>query len=169
MPRPQEKFQLITESRDEYQALESFLAKLDPQQRTEPSILGEWSVKDVLAHLYEWQQMFFGWYETGLRGETPLTPAEGFKWNQLPALNRKIYEKHRETPLDQAMEFLRESHQKMMTLIESLSHEEIFTPGYFPWTKTGSLMSYIRANAGNHYRWARTGMRKGLKKKQQGV
>ena len=169
MPKPKDKPQLLAESLDEYQALESFLEKLDLQQRAEPGMLGEWSAKDVLAHLYEWQQMFFGWYETGLRGDTPVTPAEGFKWNQLPALNRKIYDKYHEIPFDQAMELLRESHQKMMALIVSLSHEQIFSPGYFPWTKASSLMSYIRPNTGNHYRWARTGMRKGLKKKQQGA
>lgn len=165
MPRLQDKIQLRKESQEEYDALDAFLAKLDPQQMTEPGMLGEWSVKDVLAHLYEWQQMFFRWYGTGLRGETPVTPAEGFKWNQLPALNQQIYEKYREIPLDQAMELFRESHQKMMALIESLSHEQIFTPGFFPWTKASPLVSYIHPNTGSHYRWARTGLRKGFKKK----
>jgi hypothetical protein len=43
--------------------------------------LGQWSVKDTLAHLYEWKQMFFTWYESGLRGENPVLPAPGYKRN----------------------------------------------------------------------------------------
>jgi hypothetical protein len=168
MPRPVNKSQLLSESRDEYRLLEEFLANLDPQKMTQPGALGEWSVKDVLAHLYEWQQMFFRWHETALQGETPFIPAKGFKWNQLPALNRQIYEQYRDYPLDKVMDLFKGSHQKMLLFIESLSDEQIFTPGYFPWTKTGTLMSFIRPNTGSHYRWARAGMRKGLRKKQQG-
>jgi hypothetical protein len=66
------------------------------------------------------------------------------------------------------MELFKGSHQKMLLFIESLSDKQIFTPGYFPWTKTGTLMSFIRANTGSHYRWAHACMRKGLRKKQNG-
>jgi len=99
MPRPQTKAQLLTESQQEYDALEKFLAALTPEQMIQPGALGEWSPKDVLVHLYEWQQMLFRWYEAGQRGETPPIPAEGFKWSQLPALNQQIYEQYKNWPL----------------------------------------------------------------------
>jgi hypothetical protein len=67
MPRPHTKTQLITETQQEYDALESFLAALTPEQLVQPEALGEWSPKDVLAHLYEWQQMFLRWARTGMR------------------------------------------------------------------------------------------------------
>ena len=76
MPRPQTKAQILTESEKEHIALEKFLAALAPEQMTEPGMLGEWSVKDVLAHLYEWEQMVLGWLITTERGETPAVPAE---------------------------------------------------------------------------------------------
>jgi hypothetical protein len=49
----------------------------------QPGIVGEWSAKDVLAHLTEWEQMVLGWYHAGLAGETPALPAPGFKWSEL--------------------------------------------------------------------------------------
>ena len=55
MSRPQTKAQLLAESQQEYDALESFLAALTSEQMVQPGALGEWSPKDVLAHLYEWQ------------------------------------------------------------------------------------------------------------------
>jgi hypothetical protein len=69
----------------------------------EPGIVGEWSVKDVLAHLYEWEQMVLRWLAAGKRGETPEVPAEGYKWNQLPALNEEIWLKYKDLPLDEIL------------------------------------------------------------------
>lgn len=28
-----------------------------------PGVVGDWPVKDVLAHLVAWEQMCLGWYE----------------------------------------------------------------------------------------------------------
>jgi len=165
MPRPLTKDQLIAETEAEYAALEKFLAALTPQQMVEPGALGEWSVKDVLAHLYEWQRMFFAWYEAGLRGETPPMPAEGYKWNQLPALNHAIYLRHRDLPLDEALRLFRGSHQKTLALVRDLSPEELTQPGLYPWQGKHALIGFITSNCGSHYRWARTAMRKSLRAK----
>jgi hypothetical protein len=128
-----------------------------------PGALGAWSVKDVLAHLYEWQQMFFRWYEAGLRGEKPAIPAEGYKWSQLPALNRWIYERYQDLPLEEARRLLQESHLRTVAFIEGLPEEQLNTPGLYPWMNKNTLGAYLRANAGSHYRWARTELRKAIK------
>ena len=85
MSRPLNKAQLNAVIQKEYAALEKFLAPLTSEQLAFTAMSGAWAVKDILAHLYAWQQMLFNWYETGLRGETPAVPAPGYKWNQLPA------------------------------------------------------------------------------------
>jgi len=56
----------------------------------EPGVVGEWSVKEVLAHLVEWEQMVVGWYRVGHGGEVPELPAPGYKWNQTPPLNQML-------------------------------------------------------------------------------
>jgi hypothetical protein len=63
--------------------------------------------------------MFFHWYEAGRRGETPHTPAEGFKWSQLPALNQQIYEQYKNWPLEKVFEAFRASHRRAVELIQS--------------------------------------------------
>lgn len=166
MPTPITQQQLLAESQAEYQALEKLLSALTPAQMVQPGTLGDWSVKDVLAHLYEWQQMFFGWYEAGLRGETPATPGRGYKWNQLPALNQEIFLAYRDTPLDDVLAKFRASHQRTLQLIETLAGGDLFTPSRFAWTGKHSLATFISANTGSHYNWARTGLRKGLKKER---
>ena len=163
MPRPQTKSDLMAEAQTEYESLKNFLETVPAEKMVAPGALGEWSVKDVLAHLIEWQRMFFVWYETGLRGENPVVPAAGYNWGKLPALNQKIFETYCDIPLTEIINNFHAEHRKTIDLVESLTEEELFTRGLFPWMRNNHLGAYIVANTGSHYRWARTEMRKNLK------
>ncbi len=166
MPRPTTKTAILSESRKEYAALEQLLATLLPEEMAQPGLVGEWSVKDVLAHLTEWTQMVLGWYAAGLRGETPALPAPGYKWNQLPALNQHIYEKYRDEALADVLQGFHTTHRQIMALVESLSEEELFTPGRYDWARANALASYIVSCTSSHYNWARTELRKGLRARE---
>ena len=165
MPRPASKLDLLAAIEKEQGALEMLLETLTPEQMTEPGIVGEWSVKDVLAHLIEWEQMCLGWHAAGLRGETPQLPAPGFKWNQTPQLNQQIYEKHRERPLDEVLEQFQASHREILEVIQGLSNEKLFTTGHFAWTKKNTLGTYMVSATSSHYLWARKEIRKGFRAK----
>lgn len=164
MPKPTTRQQLLAQSQAEFDALEKLLVSFDPAACEQPGVMGDWSVKDVLAHLHEWQQMFFGWYQAGLRGETPPLPGRGYKWNQLAALNHEIYLAYRDSPLDEVVGKWRTSHRQMLDLVQSLPEEDLFTPARFAWTGKHNLAGFISANTGDHYRWAREGLRKALKR-----
>lgn len=163
MPRPTTKNQLLLEIEKERNALEEFLSLLTPDQMIQPGALGPWSVKDVLAHLTEWEQMFLAWYKAGLRGQTPEKPAPGYKWSQLPQLNQQIYEKHRDRSLQYVQKQFRSSYRQILKAIRGISEEDLFTPGRFLWTEKHPIVAYIIPNTSSHYRWARTELRKGMK------
>jgi hypothetical protein len=163
MPRPTSKTDLLQAIEKERGALEAQLEILIPEQMTVPGIVGEWSVKDVLAHLIEWEQMVLGWHAAGLRGETPELPAPGFKWNQTPALNQHIYEKHRDRHLDDVLAQFQASHKEILGVIQNLSNDELFTAGRFAWTKKNTLGTYFVSATSSHYLWARKEIRKGLR------
>lgn len=163
MPKPTTKQALLEETKTERAALEKLLATLTPHQMTQPGVMGEWSVKDVLAHLIEWEQMFLGWYAAGMRGEKPPTPAEGYNWGQLPALNKAIYKKHRERSLEDVFQQFQASYQQTLALVESLPGDDLFVRGLYSWMNQNNLAAYIHANGGAHYKWARDGIRKGLR------
>lgn len=165
MPRPHTKSLVLSESQKERQALDKFLSTLSPGQMTEPGMLGKWSVKDVLAHLYEWEQMLLGWLAATERGEVPAVPAEGYKWSQLPALNEEIRGKHSSRSLDKVLEMYRGSYKQIMETIESYPEDVLFTPGLHPWMNKNTLAAYFVSATASHYRWARKEMKKGLKAK----
>lgn len=154
MARPLNKTQLLSAIQKEYGALEKFLAPLTPEQLAYCPAPGAWAVKDILAHLYEWQQMLFNWYATGLRGETPAVPAPGYKWSQLPALNHSIYEKYCAVPPTEALALLRQSHQQMVEFIQGLSEIDLTTPGLFTWMNQNTLLAYCNSTTAAHYVWA---------------
>jgi hypothetical protein len=165
MPRSFTKAQLLDNARFEHAALERLLEKLSPDDMVHPGILGDWSVKDILAHLIEWEQMALGWVETGLSEKTPAIPAQGFKWNQLPALNQHIYEKHRDRPLVEILEQFHSSYQQILASIEGFSEESLFTRGYYAWAGNNALAAYFNSATASHYLWARKEIQKGLKVK----
>ncbi|MGZ9166823.1 MAG: DinB family protein [Anaerolineales bacterium] len=163
MPRPTTKNQLLQAIEIERKALEELLSELSPAQMTQPGLVGEWSAKDVLAHLIEWEHMVLSWHSAGLKGKVPVTPAEGFNWAQLPQLNQQIYEKHCDRPLADIQKEFKSSFKKILSTIQGLSEEDLFTHGRYAWTKNNTLGAYFISSTSSHYHWARTTMKKGLK------
>lgn len=146
-------------------ALDETLAMLTTRQMTQAGITrGGWSAKDVLAHLVEWQQMNFDWYEAGLRGEKPAMPAPGYTLRELPRLNEMIYRKHHHRPLRAVLSDYRSYHDRMVALIESLSDDDLVTLSRFSWTgPSWTLSDYLRASTAAHYLWARKRIRRWLR------
>jgi hypothetical protein len=164
MPRPTSKQELLLAIEKKRSALEALLEPLSPEQMTAPGVVGDWSVKDVLAHPVEWEQMCLFWYRAGLQDRSPEMPAPGFKWNQTPALNQMIYEKHRHRSLDDVRARFDASNQEILGVIQDLSNEELFTAGRFAWTKKNTMGTYFVSATSSHYLWARKEVRKGLKR-----
>jgi hypothetical protein len=167
MPRAATKKQLLEDIETEGKALEGLLDGLSPAQMTQPGVVGEWSVKDVLAHLLEWQCMVLKWHAACLQDKVVPIPAEGLNWAQIPLLNQRIYETYCDTPLADIQKQFKATHKKMLNTIEGLSDEELFTRGRYAWTKNNTLGTYFVSCTSSHYNWARTNIRKGLKAKQK--
>jgi hypothetical protein len=121
--------------------------------------MDHWSVKDILAHLVDWEQRLILWYQAGLRGENPETPAPGMTWRDLPKLNQQGYERHKDQPLDQVLEEFENSYRQVLSLVESMSEEEIFTEDVYAWTGNSPLLTWIAANTYKHYNWAKRQIR----------
>lgn len=156
------KQELLTEIHLERTALDDTLARLTSRQMTRAGVTrGGWSVKDVLAHLVEWQRMNLDWYAAGLRGETPAMPAPGFTLRELPRLNEMIYRKHHRRSLQAVLQDYRSYHERVVALVEALPDIDLVTLGRFSWTgPSWTLSDYLRASTAAHYLWARTRIRR---------
>ena len=156
------KIELLSEIQRERRALDDVLALMPARHMTRAGVTrGGWSVKDVLAHLVEWQQMNLDWYAAGLRGEKPAMPAPGFTLRELPRLNQMIYRKNHRRSLQAVVRDYRSYHERLVTLIESLSDADLVTLNRFSWTgPSWTLSDYLRASTAAHYLWARSRIRR---------
>lgn len=167
MPRVTNKQQLLDDASLSLSKLNTFLETLTPQEWEMEGIVGKWSVKDVLAHLAEWHQMVLGWYQAGLRGETPSVPAPGYTWRTLPDLNHSIYEKHHLRPLQEVRNWFLTSDQECITTVKSISEEDLFIRGLYPWMNNNALAAYFSANLSSHYTWALKEIKRGINQKRK--
>jgi len=164
MPRPTNKTQLLNAMQKEHDALEKMIADLTHEQRNRSSTdIESWTFKDVMVHITAWEQMVLGWYQAGVRGETPHLPAPGFNWKQMPALNAQIYEEGRERPFSTILENFQASFEEIKAVIESVDEAEMFTPEQYAWTNKNNMATYFISCTSSHYVWAKKEIRKLLR------
>lgn len=169
MQSPTTKTGLLATIQTDYQALLDLVQRFSPVEQQTSGVNGEWAIKDLLTHLTAWEELFLGWYRAGARGETPATPAPGhtWGWKSLGELNQRIFLQHQgESPIA-AAKALAASHEQVVALIQTLSEEELFTPGRYSWLGKATLEASIRANTYNHYRWATKLIRQWEKEKMK--
>jgi hypothetical protein len=139
-----------------------FLTELSRAELLWPGPNG-WSAKDYVAHLSEWEQMLLQWYAASAGGGSPAVPAEGFTWAAMDQLNERIYEQHRDDPLERVMASWRESSRRFAEFVRTRSDEELFDVGRLPWTGEDDLATYVFECGANHYRWAAEEIRLAVK------
>jgi len=149
------KKDLIESIEREHQILVDLVRSIPESRYREAGVWGvDWNIKDLLAHLTEWEQMFLTWFREGRDGKRPALPAKGYKWNQTPALNRAIWDKHRRRSVAEVLANFETSYQEIFSLAQELSEKELLTPGNFTWTGKNPLTTYLGANTTSHYRTA---------------
>lgn len=157
---------LLAEIKQERTKLLALLETIPPRKMTKRGInSAQWSIKDVLTHLVDWERRTVGWCETGKRGETPEVPGDGFKWSQTRLLNASIQKKHHRKSVKRVLAEFDSVHEETLKLIQSLNNRQLTEIGFFEWTgRSWTVSDYLRGSTASHYRWAHTKIRKWLAK-----
>lgn len=83
--------------------LKQKIGRLSPAELVYHGSMGEWSVKDILQHLVDWEQRWMGRYEAGKGGETVVTPEVRYTCLQMGQLNERYRHTHKDRPLEQVL------------------------------------------------------------------
>ena len=158
------KEELIESIDTEHRVLVELVRSIPQERYLEEGVWGDgWNIRDLLAHLTEWEQMFLTWYREGSAGRQPEMPAKGYKWHQTPALNQEIWKRYRQKPVSEVLADFETSYQEIFSLAQELSAEELLAPGHFVWTGKNPLTTYLGANTTSHYRTATKILKRWLK------
>ena len=160
MPKPKNKAELQQEIELERAKLDRSFEALSEEEMARPGACGDWSVKDILAHLVDWEQRSLRWYRAGLQGEVLKQPDEQYNWGQLPALNHAIYLQYKDLSLAKIRKRYETSFQETLSALDTMTEEVLFSPNVYAWTGKHTLATYIDANTASHYRWASKLIRK---------
>jgi len=163
MAKQKSKNELLTDIQTAHRRLERTLDGLSETELTRPGVVGKWSVKDVLAHLTAWEQLFLSWYDSGLGGRTPENLPVGMSRKAIDALNQEIFVQYRDKPSYEVLAEFRASYQRVLAVVQAVTEEDLFTAGRFAWTGKLALVDYAAGNTCNHYDWARAKIHAWLK------
>jgi hypothetical protein len=111
--------------------LEQTLASLTPEEMMEGGVVGRWSVKDVLAHLADWEAHMLAWLDAARRGDAVHGPDPGLSWRQLKKFNARIFEAHRDQSLPEVLEYFSAMHARFMAMVAAMPEEEMLARGRY--------------------------------------
>jgi hypothetical protein len=157
MARPTTKQDLISAANEQYKKLWELIDAMPAKEQNATFSFEDRdkNIRDVLVHLYEWQQLLLNWVRANQNGEQKPFIPEPYNFRTYGVMNVEIiWKKHQNTPYDKSKEMLKDSHSKVMKLIETFSNDELFTKKYFSWTGTSTLGSYCISTTSSHYDWA---------------
>jgi hypothetical protein len=140
---------------------ENLLEEVGAERMTEPGVVGEWSVKDIVAHVT--------WYEREMVELLKDRALQGSELWELPhhERNAAIYEQNRHRSLDDVLGEAEAVYRQFYTLAEILTDEDLTDPSryrnmpadWIPWR-------IIAENSYEHYRQHCKAVRAWLEKQQ---
>jgi hypothetical protein len=139
-----------------YDFTQRTLALVPPEHMTTPRTQGDWSVKDLIAHLAAWNRRALRWIDEARRGEGvagkhPIEPEPGLGWDSFDAINALTFERDLLLPLEVVQADFAESFALLLREAESFSEDELFGKAGLSLFFRDPLFNYIGGNTYHHY------------------
>lgn len=116
--------ELLDQILAERKLFEETLARVDQTEYLKAIFDGNWSIKDVLAHIVAWEQRMISWVGQAARGVLPNIPLDD---DTINALNDQSYHQDKDLPLAQVIQAYERSYKQALTFAENTPEEVLFT------------------------------------------
>lgn len=131
------------------QELERLLRDLDEQQMTEPGVMDDWSVKDILAHICRWEGELVTMLFHLQQDQKPArVEIEGME--DVDRLNAKWHEEDKNRPLELVLQDFRGLRKQTLRRVEEFSHQQLNDPEAYPWLRGEPLHRWIAVDTYEH-------------------
>ncbi len=134
---------------------EELLASLSVEQVTAPHFDYGWSIKDVLTHLWAWQQISIARVEAGALNREPEFPQwvvqlHGDWEEDADQTNARIYETFHEQPWSEVYRNWHDGFQRFLESGKPIPEKDLLDGGRYPWLKGYSLALILLASYDHH-------------------
>lgn len=149
------KGHILVALKEEFNHWEELLASLDNEQISELRVLADWSAKDVLGHLWAWQQISIARLEAALSDREPKFP----KWvaelqtdweNDINQTNDQIYEICRAKPWPKIYQSWRKGFLKFLDLAAKIPEKDLLDSSKYPWLDSYPLADILLSSYDHH-------------------
>ena len=130
-------------------AFEESYAGLSDARLLEPGVTGDWSVKDIMAHVNTWEEEAVEYLPLIARGGTPPRYSTS---GGIDAFNARMVERKRDLPLSEVRRLLAESHRRLVELVKSAPDDQLAGETRF--------LRRLRLDTYGHYRLHADAIRK---------
>jgi hypothetical protein len=118
-----EKSELLNWLRGEYQQLEALLEQVGPARMDQPGVNGDWSMKDLVAHLAGWNRWLVARLGAARRGEPEPPPPWPAHLQSEDEINAWIHEANRGRSVTEVLDESHQIFQQLITVVEDLPED----------------------------------------------
>ena len=117
------KSELLKWLQTAYRQWEALLQQIGPNRMDQPGVNGDWSMKDIVAHLTGWNRRLVAHVQAAGRGEPEPPPPWPADLQTEDEINAWIYESNRGRSVREILDESRQDFQQLIAVIEGLPDE----------------------------------------------
>jgi hypothetical protein len=149
------KEHILAALHEQFNSWENLFTSLSEEQITAPRFDFDWSIKDVIAHLWGWQQISIARMEAGVQEREPEFPQWikelGEVWEQdANETNARIYQNFHEQHWSTVYQAWKEGFLRFLELGDKISERNLLDGDKYPWLKGYSLAFILVASYDHH-------------------
>lgn len=149
------KKHILAALREQFERGDAALADLSEEEIHTPSFDLNWSVRDVIAHLWAWQQVSIARMEAGALDRAPEYPAWitrlGESWEEdADRVNALTFENNHKKPWTEVHQNWRNGFQRFLELGNQISERDLLDGSRYPWLHGYPLASILVASYEHH-------------------
>jgi hypothetical protein len=122
------KSELLNWLQEEQQQWEAFLDQIGPERMDQPGVNGQWSMKDMVAHLTGWQPRLIAGIQAAQRSEPEPPPPWPAHLQTDDEINAWIYESNRGRSVRKVLDEAHQVFQQLLAVIEGLPDDVRIEP-----------------------------------------
>jgi hypothetical protein len=126
---------------------EDALARVRADKVEPVSVYGEWSVKDLLAHVGFWERRVHYLLDTLLKGEE----IQSLGLGDVDAVNAHVFKEHHDQAYADVRVWEADGYRALADLIEQTDEQSLFDGNAFTWTKGRPFYEFIADNTYGHW------------------
>lgn len=166
MTGDERKQALLDELRAARRDWDALLAPMTEADMLTPGVVGDWTIKDLAAHLMYWESRPVKWLEAARKGTTP-EPSPTPKNLSEDEVNAWIYERYRNHALNDVLSESRAIHDAVVHGAAEMSAAALFEQK-IEWLGGSALADALPGNTCEHYRDHAATVRQWWQKHQAG-